>query len=191
MQTPFVTYRFLDINKLDMKSFYFPVHDDEDYIGEHVKGALDASILDVCECKCDDMKWSFDESLFVFRTGVPVRDEQTARKMYIPDGDFVDVYVMDMDRVMKEVYINTMFDSMMKEMNRQWNIMGMNHQQRKAIIEVIFDSKCKWHYICWQDRGCKYNPPSWFSEIQELVAKQEGVRRAHIIPAEEFMRQAW
>jgi hypothetical protein len=191
MQTPFVTYRFLDINKLDMKSVYFPVHPYWDYLGEHVKGALDASILDVCECKCDDMKWSFDESLFVFRTGVPVRDEHTARKMYVPDGDFVNIYVMKMDRDMKEAYMNTMFDSMMKEMHRQWNIMGKSHQQRKAIMEVIFNSKCKWHYNVWFDKGCKYFPPSWFSEIQELVAKKEGVRRAHIISADEFMRQAW
>jgi hypothetical protein len=69
--------------------------------------------------------------------------------------------------------------------------MGTGHQQRKAIIEKTFNSKCKWHYNVWEVCGCKYNPPSWFSEIQELVAKQEGVRRAHIIPAEEFMRQVW
>ncbi len=193
MQTPFVTYRFLYIDKLDMKSPVFPVHKDRDYIGEHVKGTLDKRILDICEIKCDDMKLSFNDCLFVFRTGVPVRYEHTPNSMYIPKDDFVNIYVMmDMDVHKKEVYMDTMFDAFMKEKNKRWKLLGMSDKQRRASVEVCFNSEAKRQYAFWTYRGPKYDPRSWLLEVERLVAEQEGVRRACIPElSDEFMRQKW
>jgi hypothetical protein len=187
MQTSFVTFRFLHINNLHMHGPPFPVHEDGDYIEEHVKGTLDAPILDICKIKCDEMTWSFNDCLFVFRNGVPVQDDQTPKSMYIPSGDYVNIYVMYMEPVMKEVYMNTMFDSMMQEMHKKWDIMHISDEQRMEYLEVTLNSEAKRHYACWTSRECKYNPPSSFSKFGIFVARQEGVRRA----AEEFMRQAW
>ena len=201
MQTSFVTYRFLDIKELDMKSRFFPEHKPEDYIGEHMKGTLDTPILDVCECKCDDMKVEFKDYLFVFRTGEPVRDEHTPRSLYLPSGDFVNIYFTAIPAVdmsvpqkpmyKKEAYMCTIFDSMMIEMNRQWNIMNVNHKQRTAMLETMFEGKSKKYYLNWQTRGCKYDTPKYISHVVSLVATQEGVRRARIISHEEFDRLIW
>ena len=148
MQTSFVTYRFLDIKELDMTSRFFPEHKTKDYIGEHMKGTLDTPILDVCECKCDDMKVEFKDYLFVFRTGEPVRDEHTPRSLYLPSGDFVNIYfTAQKPMYKKEAYMCTIFHSMMIEMNRQWNIMNVNHKQRTALMETKFKGESKYYYL--------------------------------------------
>jgi len=176
MQTIF-TYNFLHINNLHMHGPPFPVHEDVDYIGEHVKGTLDAPILDICRIKCGEMTWSFNDCLFVFRTGAPVQDDQTPKSMYIPSGDYVNIYVMSMGPVMKEAYMNTMFDSMMTEMHK-----------RDVMHISALNSEAKRRYAFWC-RECKYDPPPSFSKPGIFVARKEGVRRAHIV--EEFMRLKW